>query len=110
MNELFTTSSVNFFYFLVAGSTIVYLILKFDKANRKKINNVLIQAKDVEPMLMKKSAAYKLRSLKATRIDDTTARTIVEQQLDELVAEYDNGRISLPDYCNKLNRLLAMTG
>ena len=109
MNEIFTTSTVNFFCFLVAGSTIVYLILKFDKANRKKLNDVIVQAKDVQPMLMKKSAEQKLHHLKAARIDDKTTRTIVEQQLDELVAEYDKGHISLPDYCNKLNRLLAMT-
>jgi hypothetical protein len=109
MNELFTTSTANFFYFMVAGSVIVYLILKFDKANRQKLNKVLIEAKDVQPMLMRKSAQQKLHTLKMAAKDEKTDRTLVEKQLDELVANYDKGHISLPDYCNKLNRLLAMT-
>jgi arginase family enzyme len=87
----------------------VYLILKFDKANRQKFNKVMIQAKDVEPMLMKKSAQQKVHTLKMACTDKKTDRTLVEKQLDKLVADYDKGHISLPDYCNKLNRLLAMT-
>ena len=106
MNEIFTTSTVDFFYFLVAGSTIVYLILRFDKANRKKLNNVLIQAEDVQPLLMKESAEQELHTLKVSYKNERDNR--VEKELDELVAEYDKGHITLPDYCNKLNRLLAM--
>lgn len=109
MNEIFTTSTVNFFYFMVAGSAIVYLILKFDKANRKKFNKVMVEAKDVEPMLMRKSAQQKVHTLKMAAQNSTTDRSLVEKQLDQLVADYDKGHISLPDYCNKLNRLLAMT-
>jgi hypothetical protein len=109
MNEIFTDTTSSFFYFLIAGSTIVYLILKFDKANRKKIKNVLEQSKDVQPMLLKKSAEHKIQSIKIASENDKLARAVVEQQLDELVAEYDKGYITLPDYCNKLNRLVAMT-
>ncbi|MES2060933.1 MAG: hypothetical protein V4456_03380 [Bacteroidota bacterium] len=109
MNEFFTTSTASFFYFMVAGSVIVYLILKFDKANRQKLNKVLLEAKDVQPMLMRKSAQRKLHTLKMAAHNGKTDRTLVEKQLDELVADYDKGHISLPDYCNKLNRLLAMT-
>jgi arginase family enzyme len=109
MDAIFTTSTINFFCFLVAGSAIVYLILKFDKANRQKFNKVMLQAKDVQPMLMQKSAQRKLHTLKMAAQDKKIDRTLVEKQLDELVADYDKGHISLPDYCNKLNRLLAMT-
>jgi hypothetical protein len=94
---------------MVAGSVIVYLILKFDKANRQKINKVLIEAKDVQPMLMRKSAQRKLHTLKIATQNGKIDRSLVEKQLDELVADYDKGHISLPDYCNKLNRLLTMT-
>ena len=64
MNDFFSASTATFFYFLVAGSAIVYLILKFDKQNRKKLNKVLTQAQDVQPMYMKKAAEYKLQTLK----------------------------------------------
>jgi len=64
MNDFFSASTANFFYFLIAGSAIVYLILRFDKQNRKKLNNVLLQAKDVQPLLLKKSAEYKLQAIK----------------------------------------------
>ncbi|RYU91159.1 hypothetical protein EWM62_04255 [Mucilaginibacter terrigena] len=109
MNDFLTTSTANFFYFLLAGSVIVYLILKFDKRNRQKLNKVLLQAQDVQPMYMKKSIEHKLNALKAANLDAKATRSIVEKELDELVADYDKGQISLPDYCNKLNRLLAMT-
>jgi arginase family enzyme len=109
MNEVFTTSTANFFYFLVAGSVIVYLILKFDKINRQKLNKVLLQAQDVEPMLMKKAAQHKLHALKMATANPKVDRSVVAKQLDELVADYDKGHISLPDYCKKLNSLLAMT-
>ncbi|MES2266216.1 MAG: hypothetical protein V4520_05630 [Bacteroidota bacterium] len=109
MNDLFTTSTANFFYFLVAGSVLVYLILKFDKQNRKKLNKVLIEAKDVQPLYMRKSAQQKVQSLKIACAEQKIDRSLVEKELDELVKEYDKGHISLPDYCNKLNRLLAMT-
>ncbi|MFD0765241.1 hypothetical protein ACFQZI_10295 [Mucilaginibacter lutimaris] len=109
MNDLFTSSTVNFFCFLVVGSVLVYLILKFDKKNRKKLNKVLTDAKDVQPLYMRKSAQQKVQSLKIACAEKTVDRTLVEKELDELVKEYDKGHISLPDYCNKLNRLLAMT-
>jgi len=64
MNDFFSASTATFFYFLVAGSAIVYLILKFDKQNRKKLNKVLTQAQDVQPMYMKKAAENKLQTLK----------------------------------------------
>jgi hypothetical protein len=109
MNEFFTTSTANFFYFMVGGCAIVYLILKFDKANRKKISNVLIDAKDVQPMLMRKAAQQKVQTLKMACNNEKIDRAAVEKQLDQLVADYDKGYISLPDYCTRLNRLLAMT-
>jgi hypothetical protein len=109
MNDFFSASTATFFYFLVAGSAIVYLILKFDKQNRKKLNKVLAQAQDVQPMYMKKAAEYKLQTLKMASTNEKAARTIIERQLDELVADYDKGHISLPDYCNRLNNLVGMT-
>lgn len=109
MNDLFTTSTANFFYFLVIGSVLVYLILKFDKQNRKKLDKIIMQAKDVQPMYMRKSARQKVQTLKVAMATQKVDRTAVEKQLDELVKEYDQGHITLPDYCNKLNSLLAMT-
>jgi hypothetical protein len=109
MNDLFTSQTATFFYFLVAGSTLVYYILLFDKKNREKLTKVMIQAKDTQPMMMKKSAEHKVRALKAAVNDRRFNHSQIEQQLDALVADYDKGLISLPDYCTRLNRLIAMT-
>lgn len=109
MNEFLTTSTSNFLYFLIAGSVIVYLILKFDTSNRKKLNKALQQAQNVQPLYMKKEAKHKLEALKEACSEKDKTTYAIEKQLDELVADYDKGSITLPDYCNKLSRLLSMT-
>ncbi|MBL4675738.1 MAG: hypothetical protein JKY70_05980 [Mucilaginibacter sp.] len=109
MNEIFTTPTAIFFYFLVVGSTLVYFILQFDKKNREKLSKIMIQAKDTQPMLQKKSADHKMRALKAAINDRRIDHSKLEQQLNTLVADYDKGVISLADYCTHLNRLIAMT-
>ncbi|MBK0378292.1 hypothetical protein [Mucilaginibacter segetis] len=107
MNELFTSSLINCIYFIVIGAVIVYLILKFDKNQRKKLNKILEQTADVQPLFLAKDLSNKLHIVKSNL--DSESRLLISKQLDELVADYDKGQISLPDYCNRLNRLLAMT-
>ncbi|QXV67303.1 hypothetical protein FPZ42_00510 [Mucilaginibacter achroorhodeus] len=109
MNDYFTSPTAIFFYFLVAGSTLVYFILLFDKKNRQKLSKILVEAQGTQPMLMKKAAEHKMRALKAAVNDRRFDHSQVEKQLDKLVADYDKGLISLPDYCHSLNHLIAMT-
>ena len=105
-----TSSLITFFSFLVVGSVIVYLILRFDKLQRRKMNILLTGAKDVQPLFMQKAAIQKLTTLKSAAnegADDKEMRQKIAKQLDELVTDYDKGRVTLPDYCKRLNRLLA---
>ena len=67
---------------------------------------ILAKTRDVKPLLMNKSMNYKLRMIKPELNQES--RRDISKQLDELVDAYDKGHISLPEYCSKLNRLLAM--
>lgn len=109
MGTALSSSTQTFIIFLIAGSVLVYLILLFDKKNRQKINKVLKQASNTPPLLMQKAAAYKVQNLKAVCAEAGPDRTDIAKELDQLVADYDKGLISLPDYCSKLNSLLAMS-
>ena len=106
MDDFLTSSTFIFICFLVVGSAIVYLILLFDKKQRQKLNTILGQTKDVQPLFMQRAAQQKLNSIKQICENDTReGRLRVAQQLDELMADYDKGNISLPDYCHRLNIL-----
>jgi len=109
MIELFSTPLSIFTTFLVSGVAVMIFILQFDKRQRRKLNGIMAQAEGVQPILMRRSAVQKLHELKEIcETDPQKTRSIVAYQLEELVAEYDKGNISLTDYCNQLNRLLGM--
>ena len=115
-----------FFFFLVAGVTIVILILQFDKKQTIKINTVLKETRSVPPMFMLKSTEQKISSLKAVlRYDDAPqnmaaaasmaniynnknedTRQSKVQELKLLSAKYNSGQISLEAYNVKLDELL----
>jgi len=100
------SSVFTFLFFLVIGSVIVYFILKYDKQQRSKMDAILAQTRDVQPLFLAKAASTKLKAIKPELNSDE--RQAIAQQLDELVAAYDKGQVTLPEYCNRLNRLLAM--
>lgn len=108
MNLLLTTSTAVFVYVLILGSAIVYLVLKYDKKNRQKLHGLLLQAEHTQPF-REHGKKHNVKTLKATGPTHQTDFKFIEQQLDELVQEYDKGRITLPEYCSRLNRLLSMT-
>ncbi|TSD67504.1 hypothetical protein FFF34_008970 [Inquilinus sp. KBS0705] len=108
MSELFSSSLFTFCFFLVIGSVIVYLILKFDTIQRQKLNRIMASTRDVKPLFEQQATGDKLHTIKKKCSDNAIAHKQIAQQLDELVANYDKGKISLPDYCSQLNRLLAM--
>ena len=108
MDTISASSILTFLFFLGVGSVIVYFILKFDKLQRRKMQIMLNGTKDVQPLFMRRAAVQKLTALKSINSSaEQQARLKVAKQLDELVADYDKGQVSLPDYCNRLNRLLA---
>jgi hypothetical protein len=117
-----------FFFFLVAGVAIIFLILKFDKKQAVKVNAVLRESRSVPPMFLLKSTEQKIASLKATlRFDDVpqnmaAASTMASlynnkneslrlskvQELKVLSAKYNNGQMSIEAYNARLDELLDM--
>ncbi|HEY8928603.1 MAG TPA: hypothetical protein VIM55_05410 [Mucilaginibacter sp.] len=115
-----------FFFFLVAGVSIIVLILKFDKKQAVKVNAVLRESRSIPPMFLLKSTEQKIASLKAAlRYDDapqnmaaaSTMATIYNnkseslrlskvQELKVLSARYNNGYISIETYNAKLDELV----
>jgi hypothetical protein len=109
MGVIFSSTLLTFILFTVIGSLIVYLILVFDKKQRAKLNTILSKTNDVQPLFMKRAANQKVNTIKQICEDDAAAaRHLASKQLDELVAEFNAGKITLPDYCNRLSVLLAM--
>jgi len=115
-----------FFFFLVAGVTIVVLILKFDKKQTTKMNTVLKEARSIPPMFLLKATEQKIATLKlALRYDDVpqnmsaaasmaniynnqkeSNRLSKVQELKVLSSKYNNGVISLDAYNEKLDQLM----
>jgi len=115
-----------FFFFLVAGVTIVVLILKFDKKQTTKMNTVLKEARSIPPMFLLKATEQKIATLKsALRFDDVpqnmsaaasmaniynnqneNSRLSKVQELKVLSSKYNNGVISLDAYNERLDQLM----
>ncbi|HVW98147.1 MAG TPA: hypothetical protein VHA56_19405 [Mucilaginibacter sp.] len=116
-----------FFFFLVAGVSIIVLILKFDKKQTVKVSTVLRESRSIPPMFLLKSTEQKIASLKAMlRFDDTpqnmatpavsglyanpseSLRLSKVQELKVLSAKYNNGMISIEAYNARLDQLLDL--
>lgn len=94
-----------FYFFVILGSAAVFLILHFDKQQRRKVNKILHQTNDVEPLLLMQSLGQKLDRLN-NALNKPTAPVNVEQQLHKVTAEYKSGRINITTYNKKLSELL----
>jgi hypothetical protein len=110
----------NFFYFLVIGGTIVFLILWFDKQQRRKVKKVLKETKNVQPLFLLKSTEEKLSMLNAILYGHPSrevhvanpinltesARQMLSAQLGSCIQDYNGGKITLKAYHNALKGLL----
>jgi hypothetical protein len=94
-----------FYLFLVAGSILVYLILQFDKQQRRRVNNILKQTRDVEPLLMMQCLNGKINKLNNALITGN-AETLTAEQLRKLTTDYNYGRINMQTYNDELSELL----
>jgi hypothetical protein len=94
-----------FYFFLIVGSIVVYLILKFDKQQRSKQKVLLKQTTDVEPLLLMRSLGQKLGRLNSALIQNP-ARNELDGRLKKITAEYTRGQIDIQTYNNQINELL----
>jgi hypothetical protein len=105
---------MNFFYlFLLVGALIVYLIIQYDKQNKKKVDDILRANKNVPPLFMLRSAEQKVNAIKAVVnspsepfTDQAMARQEVGFHLQKLMESYKNRDIALAAYYAKLGALL----
>ena len=98
-----------FYFFLIIGSVAVYLILRFDKQQRRKQRALLKQTNDVQPLLLMQSLGQKLNRLNEVLVQNS-AKSEIGDQLKKLTADYNCGRINMQAYNNQLNELLQRVG
>lgn len=112
--NLIFSSVMNYFYlFLAAGAIIVYLIIRYDAHNKRKVSAILRANKNVPPLFMLRSAEIKVSAIKAVvnnhaynNADIEIAKYEISRQLDKLMADYKNREIPLATYYAKIGALL----
>ncbi|SEN56035.1 hypothetical protein SAMN05192574_103520 [Mucilaginibacter gossypiicola] len=113
-NERLILGGMDYFYlFLIAGVGLVFVILEFDKQQRRRVNSLLKNANDVQPLLMQRCMDQKLSRIN-TEINADTFHAHnnkeLEASLKQITVDYNTGKISLPVYNNKLGELLDKLG
>lgn len=101
----------------MGGSALVFLILQFDKQQRKRVSTLIKSTNDVQPLLMMQSMGQKLSEINTVLTANTYNTVIpahvkqeIELQLRQITYDYNNGHISMQVYNNKLSDLLEKAG
>jgi hypothetical protein len=105
---------INIFYlFLAVGVIAVFLIIQYERQNRKKVNDILRANKNVPPLFMLRSAELKVNAIRAAintpgsqLAEHEEVRKAIKQQLDHLISDYTGRQITLAAYYYKLGALL----
>ena len=99
------------------------LILQFDKKQSIRLNKILKETRDVQPLFLMRSAEEKLRNLNVSLYGNMLAgsdaqggrvyinesiRQIASTRLTETVNSYHAGEIQLKEYNTRLNEITAM--
>ncbi|WP_413668897.1 hypothetical protein ACEN9X_02460 [Mucilaginibacter sp. Mucisp86] len=102
-----------FYLFLIAGLGLVFVILQFDKQQRRRVDLLLKNANDVQPLLMQRSMDQKLSrintELSVNAFHANTGKEL-EASLKQITVDYNAGKISLSVYNNKLGELVEKLG
>ncbi len=98
--------------FLIVGIIVIFLIVKYEKQNNKKGEDILRANKNVPPLFMLRSAELKVNAirsaLKSSDMSDACDDEIVKanKELEKLIDSYKNRDIALAAYYSKLGALL----
>ena len=98
--------------FLIVGIIVIYLIVKYEKQNNKKGEDILRANKNVPPLFMLRSAELKVNAIKSAlknaNMFDICDDEIIEAglALNKLINSYKNRDIALAEYYSKLGALL----
>ena len=101
------------FLFSAVGIIAIFLIVQYEKQNRKKVDDILRANKNVPPLFMLRSAELKVNAIRSALItpgtrlsDDAELRLMYMQQLETLIHDYTCREIALNVYYSKLGALL----
>ena len=110
-------------YFLAFSVVTMGLILQFDKKQSIRLNKILKETRDVQPLFLMRSAEEKLRNLNINLYGNMMAgsnmqgsrvyinegiRQLAATRLTETVNSYQAGEIQLKEYNTRLNEITAM--
>ena len=106
-----------FYLFLIAGLGVVFVILQFDKQQRRRVDLLLKNASDVQPLLMQRCMDQRLNKINAKltanayyRNGGNDVKQKVEANLQQITVDYNTGKISLSVYNNRLGELVEKLG
>jgi hypothetical protein len=102
--------------FLIAGLIVIYLITRYEKKNKDKVEDILRANKNVPPLFMLRSAELKVNAirsaLKSSAMCDAEDEEVAKagKELDKLIKSYKDRDITLAAYYSKLGALLIKVG
>jgi hypothetical protein len=107
---------------LILAPTALFLILKFDQKQNRKIKKVLKDTHTVEPLFLMRATEQKLKELNTQlygnialiangihsgRINiNEGARQMLTSQLSKLTSDYNSGELNLKAYNSKLSEMI----
>jgi len=110
-------------YFLTFSVVTMGLILQFDKKQNIRLNRILKETRDVQPLFLMRSAEEKLRNLNVSLYGSIPigsdvytngvylnegVRHLASSRLTETVNSYQAGEIQLKEYNTRLSEITAM--
>jgi len=110
-------------YFLAFCVVTMGLILQFDRKQNIRLNKILKETRDVQPLFLMRSAEEKLRNLNISlygtmavgsdvQVDSAYlnegVRQLASSRLTEAVNNYQTGKIQLKEYNSTLIEITAM--
>ena len=107
---------------LILAPTALFLILKFDTKQNRKIKKVLKDTHNIEPLFLMRATEQKLKELHTQlygnialiangahsgRINiNEGARRMLTSQLSKLTSDYNSGELNLKEYNSKLSEMI----
>ena len=107
---------------LILAPTALFLILKFDTKQNRKIKKVLKDTHNIEPLFLMRATEQKLKELHTQLYGNITlrangthsgrininegARQMLTTQLNKLTSDYNSSELSLKEYNSKLSEMI----
>lgn len=107
---------------LILAPTALFLILKFDTKQNRKLKRVLKDTQNIEPLFLMRAAELKLKELNTQLYGNITliangadsgrininegVRQILTSQLSKLISDYNSGELNLKEYNRKLSEMI----